>query len=165
MRLEFLEQRTGGIGGRLVPPSYTAPDEVADAPPGDALGHDCWALGVILFELAVGAHSFDWDAVRERDSRNPLLSLLDGTTAADTLNRVVADCLAPTAALRPTVDTVARWLSLAARVGGNWAGELELLIDDPDHSVLCHPTNGVLHEGTLYTANLGRWHITKVPLP
>jgi sugar lactone lactonase YvrE len=43
-------------------------------------------------------------------------------------------------------------------------GELELLIDDPDHSVLCHPTNGVLRDGVLYTANLGRWHITQIPL-
>ena len=45
------------------------------------------------------------------------------------------------------------------------SGELELLIDDPDHSVLCHPTNGVLRGDKLYTANLGRWHITEVPLP
>ena len=42
-------------------------------------------------------------------------------------------------------------------------GELELLIDDPDHSVLCHPTNGVVGDGMLYTANLGRWHITAIP--
>lgn len=44
-------------------------------------------------------------------------------------------------------------------------GKLELVIDDPDHSVLCHPTNGVLKNGTLYTANLGRWHITEIPWP
>jgi gluconolactonase len=44
-------------------------------------------------------------------------------------------------------------------------GELELVINDPDHSVLCHPTNGVVRDGVLYTANLGRWHITQVPLP
>jgi sugar lactone lactonase YvrE len=44
-------------------------------------------------------------------------------------------------------------------------GELELLIDDPDHSVLCHPTNGVIRDGVLYTANLGRWHITAITLP
>ncbi|MEA2620250.1 MAG: gluconolactonase [Chloroflexota bacterium] len=44
-------------------------------------------------------------------------------------------------------------------------GELELVIDDPDHSVLCHPTNGVLKDGMLYTANLGRWHITEIPWP
>ena len=44
-------------------------------------------------------------------------------------------------------------------------GELELVIDDPDHSVLCHPTNAVLGDGVLYTANLGRWHITEIPWP
>jgi gluconolactonase len=43
-------------------------------------------------------------------------------------------------------------------------GTLELVIDDPDHSILCHPTNGVLRDGVLYTANLGRWHITEIPL-
>ena len=45
----------------------------------------------------------------------------------------------------------------------NADGSLELMIDDPDHSVLCHPTNGVLKDGVLYTANLGRWHITEIP--
>ena len=44
-------------------------------------------------------------------------------------------------------------------------GTLELVIDDPDHSVLCHPTNGVLKGDTLYTANLGRWHITAIEWP
>ena len=49
-----------------------------------------------------------------------------------------------------------------SRVYRHRAGTLELVIDDPDHSVLCHPTNGVLKDGTLYTANLGRWHITAI---
>jgi sugar lactone lactonase YvrE len=44
-------------------------------------------------------------------------------------------------------------------------GGLELVIDDPDHEILCHPTNGVVRGGSLYTTNLGRWHITEVPLP
>lgn len=44
-------------------------------------------------------------------------------------------------------------------------GTLELVIDDPDHAVLCHPTNGVLKGDTLYTANLGRWHITAIEWP
>jgi sugar lactone lactonase YvrE len=42
--------------------------------------------------------------------------------------------------------------------------DLELIINDPDHSILCHPTNGVIRDGVLFTANLGRWHITQVPL-
>jgi gluconolactonase len=42
--------------------------------------------------------------------------------------------------------------------------ELELVINDPDHSILCHPTNGVLRDGVLFTTNLGRWHITQIPL-
>ena len=41
-------------------------------------------------------------------------------------------------------------------------GALELVIDDPDHSVLCHPTNVALKGSFLYTANLGRWHITEI---
>lgn len=73
--------------------------------------------------------------------------VIDGLTLDDAGNLILM-CYAPSRVYRR-----------------NAGGELELLIDDPDHSVLCHPTNGALHEGTLYTANLGRWHITKVPLP
>jgi sugar lactone lactonase YvrE len=41
-------------------------------------------------------------------------------------------------------------------------GKLELLYDDPDAHMLCHPTNCAFRGGDLFTSNLGRWHITKI---
>jgi sugar lactone lactonase YvrE len=43
-------------------------------------------------------------------------------------------------------------------------GTLELLIEDPAATTIAHPTNVVLKGNTLYTANLGRWHITAIDL-
>jgi gluconolactonase len=72
--------------------------------------------------------------------------VIDGLTLDDDGN-VLLLCYAPSCVYRLMRD-----------------GRLELVIDDPDYSVLCHPTNGVMRNGHLYTANLGRWHITEVPL-
>ncbi|MBV7504368.1 SMP-30/gluconolactonase/LRE family protein [Bacillus sp. sid0103] len=46
-----------------------------------------------------------------------------------------------------------------------WSEEagLELLCYDPTAHTLCHPTNCVIHGKDLYTSNLGRWHITRIP--
>jgi sugar lactone lactonase YvrE len=43
-------------------------------------------------------------------------------------------------------------------------GPLEILIEDPAATTLAHPTNVALVGNTLYTANLGRWHITAIDL-
>lgn len=43
-------------------------------------------------------------------------------------------------------------------------GPLELLIEDKHATVIAHPTNVALKGDTLYTANLGRWHITAIDL-
>jgi gluconolactonase len=41
-------------------------------------------------------------------------------------------------------------------------GRMDLLVDDPDAHTLCHPTNCAFRGTTLFTANLGRWHITQI---
>ncbi len=41
-------------------------------------------------------------------------------------------------------------------------GRLELLIDDPEAHTFCHPTNCAFRGTDLFTANLGRWHVTRV---
>jgi gluconolactonase len=41
-------------------------------------------------------------------------------------------------------------------------GRLALLIDDPEAHTFCHPTNCAFRGTDLFTANLGRWHITKI---
>ena len=43
-------------------------------------------------------------------------------------------------------------------------GQPELLIDDPEAHLLCHPTNSALRGEELIVANLGRWHLTRVAL-
>lgn len=42
--------------------------------------------------------------------------------------------------------------------------ELEILIEDPMATTIAHPTNIALVGDTMYTANLGRWHITAIDL-
>jgi sugar lactone lactonase YvrE len=43
-------------------------------------------------------------------------------------------------------------------------GALEVLIEDAAATTIAHPTNVALKGDTLYTANLGRWHITAIDL-
>ncbi len=52
------------------------------------------------------------------------------------------------------------------------AGNVRVLVDDPLAHTLCHPTNIAFRGTTLFTSNLGRWHVTAidnvaegVPLP
>lgn len=41
-------------------------------------------------------------------------------------------------------------------------GEVGLFIGDEEAHLFCHPTNLAFRGGTLFTANLGRWHITAI---
>ena len=41
-------------------------------------------------------------------------------------------------------------------------GNLEVVLKDIDAHLLCHPTNIAFRGSDLFTANLGRWHITKI---
>jgi sugar lactone lactonase YvrE len=43
-------------------------------------------------------------------------------------------------------------------------GTVAVLIEDPNATVLAHPTNVALKGRRLFTANLGRWHITEIDL-
>ena len=43
-------------------------------------------------------------------------------------------------------------------------GALEILIEDRAATTIAHPTNVALKGNALYTANLGRWHITAIDL-
>ena len=38
----------------------------------------------------------------------------------------------------------------------------EVYIEDPTAHLFAHPTNIAFDGATLYTANLGRWHITSI---
>lgn len=43
-------------------------------------------------------------------------------------------------------------------------GGLEVVIDDPYHHVLCHPTNAAFSGDRLLTANLGAHHLTEIAI-
>lgn len=44
-------------------------------------------------------------------------------------------------------------------------GTVRTVLADPTAHLLCHPTNLAFHGGTLYAANLGRWHLTAIEIP
>ena len=46
------------------------------------------------------------------------------------------------------------------------SGNCQILIEDPHCTTLAHPTNiAISQDGkTMFTANLGRWHITKIDI-
>lgn len=73
--------------------------------------------------------------------------VIDGVSL-DNHGRLLLMCYAPSRVYRQRPD-----------------GDLDLVIDDPEHELICHPTNGVVRDSSLYVANLGRWHITQIPLP
>ncbi|MEM8849171.1 MAG: SMP-30/gluconolactonase/LRE family protein [Pseudomonadota bacterium] len=43
-------------------------------------------------------------------------------------------------------------------------GDTQILIEDPTAHVFCHPTNIAFAGDRLYTANLGRWHLTEIAM-
>jgi sugar lactone lactonase YvrE len=71
-------------------------------------------------------------------------ALPDGL-AFDTEGNLYVGCYEPSQVLRVTPD-----------------GTVESLIRDEEAHLLCHPTNLAFRDNVLFTANLGRWHITAI---
>lgn len=46
----------------------------------------------------------------------------------------------------------------------NSAGQVEVVAHDPTAHDLCHPTNIAFRGASIIAANLGRWHLTEVPI-
>jgi sugar lactone lactonase YvrE len=67
--------------------------------------------------------------------------------AFDAVGNLYISCYEPSRLFRATPD-----------------GRLDLLIDDPEAHTFCHPTNCAFRGTDLFTANLGRWHITRIAL-
>lgn len=74
-----------------------------------------------------------------------LPGLPDGI-AFDETGRMVVGCYEPSRLLRISAD----------------GARTDLLIEDITAHTLCHPTNVAFAGDTLYTANLGRWHLTRI---
>jgi sugar lactone lactonase YvrE len=114
---------------------------------GAALAHDGSALFVIetfdrkVNRIAIGP---DGRPAGRTDYATGLLGLPDGLAFDDAGNLYVS-CYQPSRILR--VDP---------------RGKVDIYIEDVTAHVLCHPTNIAFDGATLYSANLGRWHITKI---
>ncbi|MEH6725891.1 MAG: SMP-30/gluconolactonase/LRE family protein [Hyphomicrobiales bacterium] len=76
-----------------------------------------------------------------------LPGLPDGI-AFDAEGNLIVGCYEPSRLLRITPD----------------GAQVDILIEDVTAHVLCHPTNVAFDGLNLYTANLGRWHISKIEM-
>lgn len=76
-----------------------------------------------------------------------LPGLPDGI-AFDSKGNLIVGCYEPSRLLRISPD----------------GARIDVLIEDITAHTLCHPTNVAFDGGALYTANLGRWHITKIAM-
>jgi sugar lactone lactonase YvrE len=114
---------------------------------GMALAHDGSALFVIeTFDRKVSriAIGLDGKPRGRADYATRLPGLPDGLAFDDAGNLYVS-CYEPSRILK--VDP---------------RGQVDLYIEDVTAEVLCHPTNIAFDGATLYSANLGRWHVTKI---
>jgi len=116
--------------GRCTQPQYTAPEERTHEEGIDSLKYDCWGLGIILFELATGQAPFGEEDSPEQGlqcSLSEIMGIAQGIPEA--LDRVVRECLVPSAKVRPSAELVAKRLLLALHAGGNYVGDFEEILN------------------------------------
>jgi gluconolactonase len=110
-------------------------------PSGDALAV-CETFARRVSRIAIGA---DGSAGLAEPYAEELPGLPDGL-AFDEDGALFVGCYEPSRVLR-------------VPPGG---GPAEVYIEDPTAHLFAHPTNIAFDDATLYTANLGRWHITRI---
>lgn len=81
----------------------------------------------------------------EREEVASLPGVLPDGLAFDISGNLYVGCYEPSRVLRITTE-----------------GVVETLIGDEEAHLFCHPTNVAFRDSTLFTANLGRWHITAI---
>lgn len=81
----------------------------------------------------------------EREEVASVPGALPDGLAFDTGGNLYVACYEPSRVLRVTPD-----------------GRVETLIGDEEAHLFCHPTNLAFRDGTLFTTNLGRWHVTAI---
>lgn len=114
---------------------------------GMALRADGSLLVCETFERKISRVSFDAHGAVTgiADFATGLPGLPDGLALDDTGN-VFVGCYEPSRILRISAD----------------GGRTEVYIEDPTAHLFAHPTNLAFDGADLFTANLGRWHITRI---
>jgi gluconolactonase len=97
-------------------------------------------FGNAVFRIAI---EDGYAGSREEVARLP--GILPDGLAFDTEGNLYVACYEPSQVIRVTPDR-----------------RVERLIGDEEAHLFCHPTNLAFRGSTLFTANLGRWHITAI---
>lgn len=172
---------------RFTPPGITMPNYPAvDRARGcfyvsDSIGHGQPGPGVWRYDLRTGqgglwcSHTthFANGLTLEPDGR----ALLVAETEARRVIRIAIGADGAAGAVSIVADDLPGWpdglaLDDAARVYVSCyepsrilrleGGSAHILIEDPFAHMLCHPTNIAFRGSTLFSANLGRWHVTAI---
>jgi sugar lactone lactonase YvrE len=98
-------------------------------------------FGNAIFRIAIEEDGFPG----EREEVASLHGVLPDGLAFDVEGNLYVACYEPSQVLRVTTD-----------------GMVERLIGDEEAHLFCHPTNLAFRGSTLFTTNLGRWHITAI---
>lgn len=111
---------------------------------GEAALYVCETFAPCVTRIAIEA---DGSAGAVVEFAGDLPGLPDGI-AFDNAGNLVVSCYEPSRLLRLSPD----------------GARCDLLIEDVTAHTLCHPTNIAFAGDTLYTANLGRWHLTQIAM-
>jgi sugar lactone lactonase YvrE len=98
-------------------------------------------FGNAIFRIAIEEDG----SAGEREEVAALPGVLPDGLAFDTEGNLYVGCYEPSQVLRIATD-----------------GAVERLIGDEEAHLFCHPTNIAFRDNALFTANLGRWHITVI---
>lgn len=112
--------------------------------PGEEALYVCETFAPAITRIAINP---DGRAGKAETFAADLPGLPDGS-AFDAGGNLVVGCYEPSRLLRISPD----------------GGTVDLLIEDVTAHTLCHPTNIAFADQRLYTANLGRWHITAIAM-
>lgn len=179
-----LEQwATGGEGGQMKIPNYPVVDPVRNCLyVSDSHAFGVPGPGIWRFDLATGQGGL-WYAGTLNFGNGMALSLDRNTlyvveTFARRVSRIPIQADGSPGQIEVFVEGIERLPDgLAFDIHGNLYiscyepsrifraspdGKLELFIDDPEAHTMCHPTNIAFRRTELFTANLGRWHITVI---
>ena len=183
-----LDLRSGDFR-RFTPPGIKVPNyPVVDAPRGRLLVSDSHAFGtpgpgIWSYDLATGAGGLWFDAPLNFANGMALAPRGDAVLVCETFARSIARiAIAPDGAAGPaspfasdlpglpdglaiddagTVFVGCYEPSRVLRIAAS-GGPAEVYIEDPTAHLFAHPTNLAFDGPWLYTANLGRWHVTRI---